>query len=124
MPFPFDLGLWKNLEMVLGRRVWAWALPLPSRWQLAGLGDGLTFETFDGSADYEWPSEEVPSYSSGSSEDNMPLARGPLRSASHAHSDADLRVRYRRDSEGYILPAHPTWSGFRSDPSLANPAPL
>ena len=44
---PYDMGLFANVCQVLGPRVWAWPLPLPSSYQLAGLGDGLVFMVND-----------------------------------------------------------------------------
>jgi hypothetical protein len=102
------MGTRKNVKLALGKRVWAWPFPLPSSWQLEGLGDGLGFATFDGRMDYEWPPEE---YCSDSSCSRSSLDDEPLT----LHSDASLKVRPRRDSEGYLLPPQLPW---HSDPNL------
>ena len=94
MVFPFDLGSLKNCKVVLGNRVWAWPFPLSSDWQLAGLGDGIDFETSkleDGDAGI-WPPEFAlrDDCSSASEEDVL---------------DIQPEWRERRGSEGYWIPS-------------------
>lgn len=96
--FPFDLGLWRNLQSVFGRRWWAWPLPLLSDWQLDGLGDGVAFEMR--SPAMSWP----PAVSINDNDDEKLV--GPLEG----------RERFRRGSEGFLIPA--------SEIGIARSAPL
>lgn len=116
MPYPFDLGLVRNLEQFLGRRKWAWLFPLPSDWQLAGLGEGYEYATRGECKDTDWPLVEYCSKSSCSSADQegsdnetrMQRAASPRRGT---ESDTDLvqRKRIRRDSEGLVIPSSLPW---------------
>lgn len=107
--FPFNLGWSRNLELVLGKRRWAWPFPLPSSWQLADQGDGLEFDTSDGSPDYLWPPEDYCSDTECSSagEDDVLSLR----------SDQYPKYRARRDSEGFIIPTGLPWH-HHSDPQV------
>lgn len=118
-PFPFDVGIRSNLELVLGRRPWAWPLPLPSTWQLTGLGDGITFLIDRNLAisEYQWPPCQSCTSSSCSSlsdsavrerEESDPLVTRATVEAT-THSDPDVHYRTRRTSEGYILPSRLPW---------------
>lgn len=99
------MGPIKNLEMVLGLRHWAWALPLPSSWQLADLGDGITFELNNPSVhDCDWPPH---SQLNSDSSDESCLVEGEKGILHLFGEELDLQSesrRHRRDSEGYILP--------------------
>jgi len=83
--FPYDLGVVRNIKTILGPRVWAWPLPLPSTWQLHGT-DGLSYET---STNSPWPPE-------------FPVDLHSNRNA----SDPGIwrRERFRRGSEGFMIP--------------------
>lgn len=121
-PFPYDLGMMRNLEQFLGRRRWAWPFPLPCRWQLAGLGDGCEYVTRGGEEeeevrDTDWPPVEYCSKSSCSSaadddsESDAETDRKRLAWKRGGESDSDLlhRKRNRRDSEGYLVPSALPW---------------
>lgn len=114
-PFPFDVGVRGNLELVLGRRLWAWPLPLPSHWQLAGLGDGITFPINRqlAASEYQWPPCQSCSNSSCSSLSDSAAHKDSLLTepvaGTTAHSDTDVRYRTRRDSDGYVLPSRLPW---------------
>ena len=101
---------------MLGKRVWAWPLPLSSDWQLEGLGDGIVFETCDGSADTEWPPYEF--CSSDDSDGGGDHGEGRALMGQHSKSQEDLRGRSRRGSEGYLLPSVLPWHRVQSEPLL------
>lgn len=98
--FPYQLRpFWRNLRSILGGRYWAWPFPFVSSWQLEGLGDGVNFESTNLDP---WP---------------------PLQ-----HLDADdevilsRRERFRRGSEGYLIPADQI--GVQPQATRFNSAPL
>lgn len=108
--FPYALGPVANLRAVLGPRAWAWPLPLPSRWQLAGTG--LRFDKDDDSpAAAAWPPVLAASEddTSDSSDDGGSRSLPP----------ASGRERFRRGSEGYLIPADHHIGVLRSSPHLA-----
>lgn len=103
--FPYDLGDWReNLDVVLGPRRWAWALPLPTTWQLAGEGDGLVFKK---SSPDPWPPtsglESEPELTGSQSDPSLHVLAN------------ERRGRFRRGSEGYMIPADQIGVRFGDD---------
>lgn len=91
--FPWDLGNAKaNLSAILGHRLWAWPFPLSSSYLLQGQGDGLTFPS---TTDEPWPpiwDSEIQCNDEGRSQSDPSLHRS-------------RRDRFRRGSEGFMIPA-------------------
>jgi hypothetical protein len=87
---------------------------------LEGLGDGLVYETIDGTKDTDWPPYEFCSKSSCSSDVDDDGDGGTFLTVSNEHckSDSELRIRPRKDSEGYLLPNNLPWHQIQSDPTL------
>lgn len=107
MKFPFDCGYLSNVELVLGRRKWAWLLPLPSDWQLVGLGDGTSFAVNDQSVcDHDWPPYNVTGITD-ESDDGEGVLFLLSNNRQQGPPPSSQARRVRRDSEGYILPAYP-----------------
>lgn len=101
--------------MVLGRRRWAWLLPLPTDWQLEGCGsDGLHFPTTSGRKDVSWPPGEYCSDSSCSSD----FSESNTRDAD-VNSESGFEMRVRRDSEGMVAPSTLPWHRYQSEPNLS-----
>ena len=99
--FPFDLGPRRNLELVLGKRKWAWPFPLSSRWQLEGLGDGITFATVNGLSDESWPPDHFSSSSSCSSSCSQSQSPTLLQ---RNQSDSDVRWRrVHKDDDEFLV---------------------
>lgn len=125
-PFPFDVGIRSNLELVLGKRLWAWPLPLPSSWQLAELGEGITFSINRqlATSEYQWPPCQSCSSSSCSSFGDSVAQEDPLVATTAisptAHSDTDVRCRTRRSSNEYILPSKLPWHSQSELPAHTN----
>lgn len=89
--FPWDLGsAIANLSVIFGPRLWAWPFPLPSSYLLQGQGDGLTFES---TTDEPWP----PIWDSEQRDDDG-------RSQSDPSLHRSRRERFRRGSEGFMIP--------------------
>lgn len=118
-PYPYSIGYRKSLELALGPRAWAWPFPLPSSWQLRGLGAGDEWETVPGALDIDWPPKDSYSpsdyYSDSDYQESESMNNDrDLITTDHTQGDGwrsepDLRNRMRRDSEGYMLPARLPW---------------
>ncbi len=99
--FPYDMNTVRNLKLILGKRLWAWPIPMPSSWQLEGLGRGILFEKC---TSVPWPPEriEVDYDTTGNEEESLYEQR---KSRSDPILSNPFRDRYRRGSEGYMIPA-------------------
>eukprot|EP00842_Homolaphlyctis_polyrhiza_P005294 jgi/Hompol1/5766/HPOL_001399-RA len=90
--YPYDLGFFKNMQMVFGKRWWLWWLPQPAP------GDGIHFEiNAEALAQRSaWPPREYHLYR------KYPYGKPPKNSRSTIDVDA-ARSHVRRGSEGYLV---------------------
>lgn len=109
--FPYKLGWRRNLDVILGHRRWAWPWPLLSDWQLEGQGNGIFFEKEEG-VDPEWPPKMDLSGDDGDEEQHPKASRSdPL---------LPRRERFRRGSEGYMIPVGEIGVKFHESHSTTN----
>lgn len=118
--FPYDLDIQRNLMLVLGKRCWAWPFPLPSNWQLSGLGEGISFATRPGLDPDSWPpgnlssssdsSDQYDEFESGDDRENSSPLLDHHQLREKSKSQDDIKYRIRRDSEGQaMLPTSLPW---------------
>ena len=79
--YPYDLGIFKNLQFVFGPNVYLWAFPHDA------FGDGINFETNDQSI--TWPPKEYYLYK------KYPYGKPKKHSSGRNH--------VRKDSEGFVV---------------------
>lgn len=108
--FPWNLGSAKeNLRTLLGHRLWAWPLPLPASYLLQGQGDGLVFPA---ATSEPWP----PIWDS---EDWLQRQEDErLRSQSDPALHRTRRERFRRGSEGYMIPVDEIGVQYNEDDDI------